>query len=157
MLVIWTEKVLCVLGFPKILGKLEDYRASPEYTVMTLFLLYIHWIGSVVCGIGMNNAMNRPFYSHQTLLSTFPNKHSSASFIFKELNEPAFSNWTKWWMLYNCSLRLKCFIGFLYIRYTEKIGHTFTVCVHSWELLQCRTAPLGLSVAAFFSGRVSNR
>lgn len=28
--------------------------------------------------------------------------------------------------------------------------------VYTWELVQCKVGPLGLSVAAFFSGRVSN-
>lgn len=66
----------------KMLGKLEEYRAGPEFTVMTLFLLYRHRPGSVVC--------------HQKALSSFPKKEPNKTLLyllhFKELNEPASSN-----------------------------------------------------------------
>lgn len=63
-------------------------------------------------------------------------------------------------MSYNCSLCLKCFVSFVCIRCTEKRRHAFCVCESMYMRgsysVQCSTGPLGLSLAAFFSGRVLN-
>lgn len=67
--------------FKKKLGKVDDYRTGPEFTIMTLFLLSGHRPGSVVC--------------HQQALpfsKTEPSKILPYPLHFKELNEPASSS-----------------------------------------------------------------
>lgn len=105
-----------------------------------------HWVRSVVCGIGMNNAMN----SHQTSLSTFlPNKQQAGKphfcLIFKELDK----------VMGVIRLQLmsgKCCVSFLWIKCTRR-DRTCILCMWKsvWVWVQCRRGPAGLSVVAFFS------
>lgn len=90
-----------------------------------------HWVRSVVCGIGMNNAMN----SHQTSLSTFlPNKQQAGKphfcLIFKELDK----------VMGVIRLQLmsgKCCVSFLWIKCTRR-DRTCILCM--WKsiwVLEC--------------------
>lgn len=116
-LLTWTGK--SIVGFvtskkKKKKRKSRSLQNCSRIYLIALFLLYRHRPRSIVC--------------HQKELSSFPSKTLLCSLHFEELNEPVSSNWTEWWMSYNFSLWLKCFVSFMCITSTEDMRHAFCLC-----------------------------